>query len=271
VALGTDESLLADLFQYRFPGSGQLQGHSFGNLFLSALTGVTGDFLKALRVCSDVLATRGKIYPSTLQDVRLEATLSDGTRLRGESSISNCKIPIEQVALAPANCRPVPAVIEAIRKADIITLGPGSLFTSLLPNLLVKGITKEICASRAMKLYVGNLMTQPGETTGFRAEDHLESIYRHAGRGVFDGIILNTRPMSASTLSRYQRRGAEPVLCKHTRLKKMGLQIIEGNFLSRANKVRHDPDALADAIFSAYRRWKSPRRRASKKTREVSL
>lgn len=266
VALGTDESLLADLFQYRFPGSGQLQGHSFGNLFLSALAGVTGDFLKALRVCSDVLAIRGKVYPSTVQDVRLEATLADGSCARGESAISNSELPIKRVALAPADCSPVPPVIEAIRNADIITIGPGSLYTSLMPNLLVSEIASQIRSSRAMKLYIGNLMTQPGETTGFCAEDHLESIFQHAGREIFDGIILNTRPMSKSMLARYQKHGAVPVLCKHRRLKEMGLQIIEGDFLSRAKKVRHDPDALADAIFAAYQRWKSSRKRSLKKT-----
>jgi uncharacterized cofD-like protein len=265
VALGTDESLLADLFQYRFPGSGQLKGHSFGNLFLTALTGVTGDFLKALRVCSDVLAIRGKVYPSTLQDVRLKATLNDGSRVRGESTISSSNRPIDRIALTPANCKPVPAVIEAIRNADIITIGPGSLYTSLLPNLLVKGITRAIRTSDAMKLYIGNLMTQPGETTGLCAEDHLESIYKHAGGDLFDGIILNTRPMPRATLARYQERGAEPVLCKHRCLRGMGLEIIEGDFLLRSRKVRHNPDALADAIHSAYRKWKTARNRQHKK------
>src|SRR5213593_1406848 len=150
VALSADESLMSHLFQYRFPGTGGLQGHSFGNLFLTALTGVTGDFLTAIRVSSEVLAIRGRIYPSTLEDVHLVATMDGGMRLRGESVISKSSARIRKIALSPRNCHPVPAVLQAMRNADIITLGPGSLYTSLIPNLLVRGIVTEIRRSRAL-------------------------------------------------------------------------------------------------------------------------
>ncbi len=257
VALSTDESLLSQLFQHRFAGSGQLKGHSFGNLFLTALTGVTGDFLKAIKVCSDVLAIRGRIYPATLEDVRLEAVLDDGARLLGESAISKSHARILRVALCPRDCPPVPAVLEAIRMADLLTVGPGSLFTSLIPNLLVKGIAREIKKSKALKIFIGNLMTQPGETTGLSASAHLQAIREHTGHNLFDAVILNKKPIAATVLGRYQRQGAVPVASDFEPLRRMGLIIHEGEFLTGEKVVRHDPKLLADAVYRTYETWKA--------------
>jgi uncharacterized cofD-like protein len=257
VALSTDESLLGKLFQYRFPGPGQLEGHSFGNLLVSALTGVTGDFLEAIRVSSDVLATKGRIYPSTLQDVRLEAVLDNGDRVVGESAISRSWRRIERVSLVPSACRPIPAVLEAIRSADIITVGPGSLFTSLIPNLLVRGIAREIRKARALRLYIGNLMTQPGETSGLSAAEHVDAVYRHAGPGLFDGIVVNDMPIPKAELARYRLQGAAPVACDRDRLRRLGLRIHEGSMVAHGRVVRHDPDRLAEAVCGAYEEWRA--------------
>jgi uncharacterized cofD-like protein len=262
VALSTDESLLSHLFQYRFRGSGQLQGHSFGNLFLTALTGVTGDFLEAIRVSSDVLAIKGKIYPATLSDVRLEAILEDGARLHGESLISKSRSRIASLCLTPPNCRPVPAVLDAIRKADLITVGPGSLFTSLLPNLLVPGIARALRKSPAMKVYICNLMSQPGETIGFTAADHVSAIYRHTGDQLFDWIILNNQPISRAVLARYRRQGSTPIVFDRGRIASLGLNIFEDALLARGRVVRHDPDRLAEAVYKAYKTRKDPSARA---------
>jgi len=253
VALSTDESLLSKLFQFRFPRSGRLQGHSFGNLFLTALTAVTGDFLEAVQVSSDVLAIKGRIYPSTLDDVRLEAFLEDGSRIQGESKISRSRVRIKKIALLPRGCRAVPAALRAIRAADIITVGPGSLYTSLLPNLLVRGIVSEIRKSHALKIYIGNLMTQPGETTGYTASDHLAAIRDHVGIQLFDVVVLNRQPIDPDVLRRYAAQGAAPVASDYQNLRKMNLEIYEGKLLAREQVVRHDPLLLAKAVHEAYR------------------
>jgi uncharacterized cofD-like protein len=271
VALGTDESLLSHLFQYRFKGSGDLGGHSFGNLFLTALTGVTGDFLKAIRVSSDVLSIRGKIYPATLQDVRLVAHMEDGSRVLGESAIALSKKRIQRIALSPCACRPVRAVLEAIRCADIITVGPGSLYTSILPNLLVRGIAKAIRDARGFKVYISNLMTQPGETTGLTTSDHIQAIADHAGAQIFDGIILNRQRISPAVLSRYEREGAYPVINDFDRIRKLGLKIFEGRFLAESRVVRHDPDRLALGVYKAYVSEKSKRRRRDEEALTATL
>ncbi len=256
VALSMDESLLTHLFQYRFPGSGQLQGHSFGNLFLTALTGVTGDFLEAVRVSSDVLAIRGRIYPATLNDVRLEAVLEDGTRVHGESLISRSRSRIVSLSLSPGNCRPVPAALEAIRNADVITVGPGSLFTSLLPNLLVPGIVRAMRKSSARKVFISNLMSQPGETTDLSAAEHVEAIYEHTGDRLFDWIMLNNQPISPKVLARYRQQGARPVINDHERLARLRLRIFEDALLARGRVVRHDSSLLAEAIHKAVHGYK---------------
>ena len=183
VALAEVEPLMAELFQFRFPGEGQLAGHSFGNLFLAALTQVTGNFLHAIRISGKVLAVRGTILPSTLDAVRLGAELADGTRVLGESNITRQGVPIRRVFLEPGDARALPEVFEAIAHAHVVVLAPGSLYTSLIPNLLVGGVADALRAAAALKICVANLMTEPGETDRMSLGDHLDAVYAHGGRG----------------------------------------------------------------------------------------
>src|SRR5438270_217681 len=201
VALSEDETLLTKLFQYRFAGGHGLKGHSFGNLFLTAMTQLTGDFATAVSHSCEVLAALGRIYPSTAANVALEATLSNGAKVIGETRISRSRHRIERVELRPRRPKPLAETLQAIAEADLITLGPGSLFTSVIPNLLVQGIPKAIAESRALKVYFLNLMSQPGETTQFSASDHVAAILRHAGRRqVIDMCVLNSRSIRGKAL-----------------------------------------------------------------------
>src|SRR6516162_8084049 len=199
VALADDEQL----FTHRFSDGRGLAGHSFGNLFLAALTALTHDFAKAVRVSSEVLAVRGEIFPSALSDVRLEAQLRDGRIVYGESRINKTRVPVQRLRIVPSRCQPLPEALAAIKAADLITIGPGSLYTSLIPNLLVHSISEQIAHSKALKVYIANLMTQPGETRGYTAADHLRALHEHAGGRVFDRAILNTGKLSAGVLKRY--------------------------------------------------------------------
>lgn len=249
VALSGDEALLSRLFQYRFPTGRGLKGHSFGNLFLTALSNVTGDFARAVKVSSEVLAIAGRIHPSTASNVALEAALEDGTTVLGESRISRSRARIERIALRPRRCRPLRETIEAIAEADLITLGPGSLFTSVIPNLLVEGIPKAIRQSRAIKAYIANLMWQPGETSGFSASDHVQAILNHSCPKLLDCVIVSTRPIAAALLRRYAREGAWPVECDVARLRELGLSVIGADLTEQTDKVRHDPAALAGVVL----------------------
>jgi uncharacterized cofD-like protein len=253
VALSPDEALLARLFQYRFPGSGAgLAGHSFGNLFLAALTQITGDFPEAVRLSSNVLATRGRIFPSTAKNITLLAELDNGRVVRGETKISRSRGRIRRIRLVPATARPLPDVIAAIRNADLILLGPGSLYTSIIPNLLVRGVAGAIAQSRAKCVYIANLMTQPGETTGYSAAEHVRAIYEHTRKDLFHSIVLNRFPARAHVLRRYHKEGAEPVDPSLEELRAMGLQYIAGNLLQRGDVIRHDQKRLAKLIFDHY-------------------
>ncbi len=191
VALSKDEHLLGKLFQYRFPAGRGLAGHSFGNLFLTALTNVTGDFPEAVRVSSQVLAIRGRIFPSTAQNVTLVAELEDGTVVHGETNISRSRKPIRKIRLVPRRVRALPEVLEAIRSADLILVGPGSLYTSIIPNLLIDKVVQAIKRSRATCVYIANLMTQPGETQNYSVADHVRAIYDHTRKGLFDFVVIN--------------------------------------------------------------------------------
>ena len=175
--------------------------------------------------------------------------------MRGESAISGASTRIRKIALSPRNCRPVPAVLHAIRTADIITLGPGSLYTSLLPNLLVPGIADEIRKARALKVFIGNLMTQPGETQDFTTSDHLEAINSHAGKSLFDAVILNNKPISKAILARYKEKGSVPVVTDLKTMRNLGLTILQGDLLAQGRAIRHDPKLLAAALFVAHRQW----------------
>ena len=249
VALAEDEKLLTQLFNYRFSSGRGLRGHSFGNLFLAALTHLTSDFAKAVRVSSEVLAIRGEIFPSTLSDVRLKAEQSNGNMIYGESRITRTRLPIKRVYLVPDRCRPLPETLAALKEADLIAIGPGSLYTSLTPNLLVRGIPEEIAHSKARKVYICNLMTQPGESRGFSAADHVRALHEHAGRKLFDFVILNRQPVSSSLRKRYAADRSEPVLNDLDKVRALGVTPVLANLLVEDHVVRHDPPRLARLLL----------------------
>jgi uncharacterized cofD-like protein len=250
VALAEDEQLLTRIFQYRFSRGHGLRGHSLGNLFLTALTHLTHDFAKAVRLSSEVLATRGEIFPATLSDVHLKATRKDGKVLHGERSITKTRVPIHRLHIVPRRCRPLPEALEAIRRADLITLGPGSLYTSLVPNLLVQGISREIAHSPAVKVLVGNLMTQPGESRAYSAADHMRAINQHARRNLFDYMVLNIQPLSRPLLARYAAEHAEPVALDLDAVRKLGVKPFCADLLIEDRVARHDPRRLAQVLLS---------------------
>jgi uncharacterized cofD-like protein len=259
VALSEDEALLSRLFQFRFSGGRGLNGHSFGNLFLTAMTHLTGDFNQAVRFSAEVLAVLGHIYPSTASNVVIEATLANGRKVAGESRISRSRSRIEKIEIRPRRPKPLEETLEAIAKADLITLGPGSLFTSVIPNLLVDGIPKAIAQSPALKAYFVNLMSQPGETTNFRASDHVDAIHRHAKREILDACVVNTRPIRGKVLDRYQANAARPVENDIENLESMGLKVIEADLLRMSGKrvqekIRHDSSVIGAIAFDLARK-----------------
>src|SRR5579863_3096853 len=223
VALSKDEHLLSKLFQYRFPTGRGLGGHSFGNLFLTALTNVTGDFPRAVQLSAQVLAIRGRIFPSTAQNVTLQAELEDGRVVAGETNISRSRKRIARLQLVPRRVRPLPEVLAAIREADLILIGPGSLYTSILPNLLVEEVVEVIANSSATRVYIANVMTQPGETQRYSVADHVRAIYAHTRTRLFDFVVINRTPVSPRLLRRYAAQGAEPVGASLEELKGLGL------------------------------------------------
>ncbi|NPV53993.1 MAG: YvcK family protein [Firmicutes bacterium] len=251
VALADAEPLMQRLFQYRFKSGDppELVGHSFGNLFIATMSEIAGDFERAIKESSKILAVRGQVLPSTLEDVSLHAELEDGTIVHGESNISKSKSRIRRVFIRPEHVEPVVEAIEAIRNADIIVLGPGSLFTSVLPNLLVKGIADEIRRSRAIKVYACNVMTQPGETDGFTAADHVRAILGHVGEGVIDCVLVNHGAVPGALLERYLREGAEQVAADIEDIERLGLKVLEGDLICETDFARHDPGKLARAIM----------------------
>jgi len=246
VALSEDEALLARLFQYRFESGRGLKGHSFGNLFLTALTHVMGDFAEAVRASAEVLAIAGRIYPSTAENVSLEAVLSGGAVVTGETRISRSRVPIERIRLNPSRCRPLPGVLAALAEADLITFGPGSLYTSVIPNLLVEGIPEAIRRSRAVKAYFVNLMSQPGETVGLSASEHVRAIHEHAGRRLLDYAVVNTRRIPESLKQTYARQRALPVENDLEKFSKMGVEVITANLVQPGIKIRHNPEQVAE-------------------------
>jgi uncharacterized cofD-like protein len=253
IALSEDSSLLSRLFRYRFRGDGELGGHSFGNLFLAALSEVTGDFTEAVRLSSEVLASKGHIYPATISDVRLVAELEDGTVVRGETQISASRAPIRCLHLEPEQCLPLPEVLKAIRMADVITVGPGSLYTSILPNLLVSRVAHAIGESRTTKIFVSNLMTQPGETDGYTARQHIETVKKYAPEIHFDFVVVNDRRISDEQAERYAAEDAyqigidddvmDTVLDRSTK-------VIRADLLDEGEKVRHNSDRLARVVIA---------------------
>ncbi len=250
VALADDEALVTDLFRYRFTEGEGLSGHSFGNLFLAAMSGITGNFDRAIKESSRVLNVVGRVLPATLGMVKLCAELEDGTIVEGESKISLVRRPIRRVFFdPPGGAAPLEEVIEAIRDADAIVLGPGSLFTSIVPNLLVSRIAQEIADSHAVKMYVCNVMTQPGETDGMSAADHLEALLANAGKRVCDYVIVNAEAPSR-LLAAYAEEGQVPVEPDVARIAALGFEPIDAAVISETQTVRHDPDKLATVVFS---------------------
>jgi uncharacterized cofD-like protein len=245
VALSEDEALLSRLFQYRFEGGRGLKGHSFGNLFLTALTHITGEFSEAVKQSSRTLAIMGSIYPSTSANVQLEAQLVDGSTVRGETRISRSRRRIERIRLHPKKCKPLPETLEAIERADLITLGPGSLFTSVIPNLLVAGVSKAIRKSPAVKAYFMNLMWQPGETIDFRASDHIRAIEKHSRRKILDFAVINSSRISPSMLRRYAQANVQPVENDVAAIRELDIEIVMAPLLRKTDQVRHDPAAVA--------------------------
>lgn len=261
VALSEDSTLLARLFRYRFPGDGALGGHSFGNLFLAALTAVTGDFTEAVRLSSEVLASKGHIYPATFDDVRLVAELADGRTVQGESEIGRSSQPIKRLWLEPAQCLPLPEALAEIHHADIITLGPGSLYTSILPNLLVARVAQTIGETDAVKIYVCNLMTQPGETDHFTAHAHLAEIKRYAPEIRFDYVVLNDRSITEAQTARYAAEHSYQIIVDEQELEANAddAEIVRADLLDDGEKVRHSPDKLARTIIGCYQKMRERR------------
>ena len=251
VALSEDSHLLAKLFKHRFSGDGDLSGHNFGNLFLAALSEVTGDFAEAVRLSSEILASKGHIYPATVSDVRIAAQLPDGIVIRGETNISKTRGRIEKLYLEPEDCEPHPDAIAAIVQADVITVGPGSLYTSLLPPLLVNGVVEAIAVSSAIKIYVCNLMTQPGETDGLTARRHVEIVREYAPAVNFDYILINQCPIRDEQVELYTRDGAEQIGVHGSidASEVEGAKVIRCDLLSEGPLVRHDPARLAKAVL----------------------
>jgi uncharacterized cofD-like protein len=249
VALSEDEGRLAKLFQYRFPTGNGLEGHNFGNLFLTALTAVVGDFAEAVRESSQILASRGHIYPSTRSNVELDAWMADGSRVRGETNITASHQRIVQLRMVPANAKPLPEALDAIAKADVITIGPGSLFTSLAPNLLVRGIPDAIRQSNAKKIYICNLMQQANESLGMTASQHLMALREHAAGKIFDYALVNTAPVSPTLAAKYRLQGCEQVSCDRNVIEELGVKCVEGDFLEEVDVVRHNTNAIARKIL----------------------
>jgi uncharacterized cofD-like protein len=265
VALSEDSRLISKLFQHRFRGEGQLGGHSFGNLFLAALTEMTGDFADAVKLSSEILASKGHIFPATVADVRLAAELEGGSIVRGETKISQVGNAIKRLFLEPAGCKPMPEALAAIEKADVITIGPGSLFTSLLPPVLVEGVADAIAVSQAVKIFVCNLMTQPGETDGFSARHHLEVFHGYAGQIEFDYVIVNDRPISKQQQEKYASEGAQQIGVRGsvTPATIDGPEIVYGNLLDDGDMVRHHPEKLAQVAMLCALQTKEPVQSAS--------
>ena len=215
------------------------------NLFLAALTSVTGDFPRAVQLSSEVLAIVGRIYPSTKTNVSLRARLADGTELSGETNISKSNARIKKITLIPSRCRPLRETLDAIASADLVCLGPGSLFTSLIPNLLVGGIPKAIQESPAVKAYFVNLMWQPGETMDFSAYDHVRAIHQHARRKLMDYVVVNTRPISGALRRKYAAQQVYPVNNDTPLIAEAGMKVVGSNLLAKSKMVRHNPQATA--------------------------
>ncbi|KPQ37618.1 MAG: hypothetical protein HLUCCA11_00795 [Phormidesmis priestleyi Ana] len=254
-ALADEEKLLTELFQYRFESGSGLSGHSFGNLFLSAMNEITGDWEQAIAASSQVLAIRGRVLPSTLSDVSLWANLSDGRHIKGESNITKARGSIDEIGCLPAAPPALPQAVEAIEEADYIVIGPGSLYTSIIPNLLVPELVDAIARCKAPRIYICNIMTEPGETQGYTVSEHIQAIDRACGQYLFDAVLIQKKMPSQIAIDRYLKEGSTPVMLDRKAVTDSGRRIVIANVMSEVNgTVRHDPKRLAHVLFRWYER-----------------
>lgn len=255
-ALADDEDLITKLFQYRFKSGEGLEGHSFGNLFLTALCSITGDMVRAVKESSNVLSIRGRVLPSTLDDMKLVAEMEDGRIIHGESNIPEAHGRVKRLFTDPENCKALSDVITAIRDAELIILGPGSLYTSVIPNLIIKEIAEEIAKSHAKKIYVCNIMTQPGETDGYAVSDHVKALMQHAhSKDIIDAVLVNDY-LPNNLAQKYQQSGSYPVKVDGENLKKLGIKLFSRKLIedSKEGLVRHSSNRVARAIYYWYRK-----------------
>lgn len=252
VALADTEPMMEKLFQYRFSGSSELGGHSFGNLFITAMTEVTGDIEQALKESSRVLAVKGRVFPATTAKVRLSATMDDGSIVEGESQIPLVHKRIRRVHIFPQHVEPVPSSLKAIREAEVIVFGPGSLYTSIIPNLLVDDIAAEIRKSKAVKIYICNVMTQPGETDGYTASMHVQALIEHGGKGIVDYVLVNNKEISPEMQDYYAQKGQYPVIVDEDAITALGVGYFEANIIDDAELIHHDSAKLAHNVMHIY-------------------
>jgi uncharacterized cofD-like protein len=250
VALSEEEDMLAKLFGHRFRKGDSLQGHNFGNLFVAALTEITGDFGQAIQLASKILATRGRIFPVTTANASLVARMDDGSLVRGETKITASRKRIVELMLDPPDAAPLPETLEAIERADLITVGPGSLYTSLICNLLVQGMPAALANARGVRVFICNLMTQANESLNLTASEHIERIYKHTRAPIFDYALVNTAAFSAETLARYAAEGASPIEADIKRIDALGVRVISGDFASEESVVRHAAGRVTGALLA---------------------
>ena len=249
VALADTEPLMEKLFQYRFQNGTELKGHSFGNLFIAAMAEVTGDMEEALKKSSKVLAVKGRVLPASTAHVRLDAVMEDGTLVEGESHIPEVHKHIRRVKLFPEHVEPVESALAAIREADVVILGPGSLYTSIMPNLLVDGVAEALKKSRALKIYICNVLTQPGETDGYTASMHARAILDHAGRGAIDYMLVNATPLPHGTAQLLKKEGVEPVAIDEDAVNALGIGVVKADLVNDDDVAHHDPEKLMKSVM----------------------
>lgn len=251
VALADAEPLMKKLFQHRYgPEFSGLEGHSFGNIFIATMSEITGDFETAVRESSKVLAVRGRVLPSTLEDVALVGHFTDGSTVEGEAQIPKVGKRISRVELRPGNVRPPEEAIRALQEADLIVLGPGSLYTSVIPNILVAEIRRAVMLAKCPVVYVCNIMTQPGETDGYTVSDHLKALADHLGKGVVDYVVANVSELPSEVLAKYEGENAKPVVLDQEAVEAMGVKVLTGHFATIAEHVRHSPLELAGFLLN---------------------
>ena len=255
-ALADDEDLINDLFKYRFKNGEGLEGHSFGNLFLTAMCDITGDMASAVKASANVLSIRGRVLPSTLDDMKLVAEMTDGRIIHGESQIPEAGGHIKRLFTEPLDCKALPEVLQAIRNAELIILGPGSLYTSVIPNLLIKEISHEIAKSKAKKIYVCNIMTQPGETDGYSVSDHIKALLTHSGEDhLIDAVLVNDN-LPDKLADKYEQAGSYPVKVDTAEIRKLGVKICAKNLIqsNRDGFIRHSAQKVARAVYYWFRK-----------------